>query len=261
MKALAKLLEVLGTLNQKPAQKDFVFFKSQTKDEQGLIEYNMNPAIRTCPNATILCSKERGGAAAMKPSPGSLNRPHIVAKSQANASLVFYHSVNVPNAKRSARISDSCLAKVTLPRVVARKFRILRTPELCIDGIAQHLIEVRREHWSAVSYCPVHDLPVMWEYIPTVQERTKLLLQSTDLTPGQELQHIIKFCKRRARWYLDKPGRALLSNLNEQLIPGIYTFRFYVSVDAVSDDQSQIIAALLKQGAKAVDGVIGHNSS
>jgi hypothetical protein len=52
-----------------------------------------------------------------------------------------------------------------------------------------------------------------------------------------------------------------LSNLNEQLIPGIYTFRFYVSVDAVSDDQSQIIAALLKQGAKAVDGVIGHNSS
>jgi hypothetical protein len=101
----------------------------------------------------------------------------------------------------------------------------------------------------------------MWEYIPTVQERTKLLLQSTDLTPGQELQHIIKFCKRRARWHLNKPGRALLSNLDEQLIPGIYTFRFYVSVDAVSDDQSQIIAALLKQGAKAVDGVIGHNSS
>jgi hypothetical protein len=32
-------------------------------------------------------------------------------------------------------------------------------------------------------------------------------------------------------------------------------------VDAVSDDQSHIIAALLKQGAEAVDGIISHNSS
>lgn len=91
--------------------------------------------------------------------------------------------------------------------------------KLCLDRITQYLIKIRREYRSMMANGPIHDLPVMGEYIPITQEVTELLLQIPYPVVRSQLKYVVELRQGSASRYRDKSRRAFLSNSYKKLIP------------------------------------------